>query len=159
MQDVLTLATNSIALFGAAYFLTALTAHLWHCWQHPPAKAAPIATVEEFDLAEIIDPYGLLADSTPIALLLPASESHPWELAVERMPEVEPIAAVRQPAAAVEPSADALDVGELLEAIDIEPPSDYALMTIRELKRIASDRKIPGYSKRTKAELIELLTV
>ncbi|MBD2093526.1 Rho termination factor N-terminal domain-containing protein [Microcoleus sp. FACHB-1515] len=89
-MQLIDICTNAIALFGAAYFLTALTAHLVHCWQHPPVKpmVADTLDVEEFNLLEIIDPCDLLlpvaADVEPI---------HPFEMSLQRMPEIEPIAA------------------------------------------------------------------
>jgi Rho termination factor, N-terminal domain len=38
-----------------------------------------------------------------------------------------------------------------------EPQPDYAAMTIRDLKRIASDRSIPNYGRMTKAQLLKTL--
>lgn len=102
--------------------------HLWDCWEHPPVKAAPIATAAE-------SPAPLLL---PPALELP----HPFEMSLERMPAIESIAAVHQSAAAVEPPAESLDVEGLLEAIDIPAPINYASLPSVELRRLCTDRGI-----------------
>lgn len=128
--------------------------HLYDCWQHPPVKAAPI--VAEFDLMEILDPAELLAEP-PALLLPPAAESHPFELSLDKMPTIETIAAVHQPAAMPEPPADTLDVETLMDSIDIPAPSEYGMLTIRELKALAKERQIAGYSRMAKADLIAAL--
>lgn len=116
------------------YVVILFCAHLYDCWQHPPSKtaAAPVA-VKEFDLMEIIDPAGVLADPKPIALLPPASE----------------------------PEFVAVKVDLLAAPIEVEPmiaADDLLGLTIRELKQIAKHRRISNYSRPNKLDLLDALS-
>lgn len=161
-MQLIDICTNAIALFGAVYFLLALAAHLHHCWVHPPIYAPSPAKLRQLTIQQQTPLY--VAARSPMLLLPPAVEPHPFEMSLEKMPALEPIPAVHQPVAEVEPPielppiAQSIDVEELLEAIDIEPPSDYAHMTIRQLKALAREQGVPLYSSKGKAELIAALS-
>jgi len=136
-MQLLDITTNAIALFGAAYFIAALAVHLHHCWEHPPVKA--------------------IAAESPVLLLPPAADVHPWQIAAEKQLAIELIAACQMPAVAVEPS---IDLPPVEDAPHIEPdaPIDLSSLTIRELKALARDRQLKKYCNFTKAELVAALS-
>ena len=88
------------------------------------------------------------------------------------MPSIESNTVYHLPAVAPEPqteeeitpvevdlsTTETLDVAALPDEIKILSPSIYARMTIYELKRIASDRKLPRYSSMNRAAVSAALT-
>ena len=58
------------------------------------------------------------------------------------------------PGASILPSSE-MKEGELVE--DVEEPQNLSELTVKEVRAIAKERGIEGYSSLTKAELIEVL--
>jgi hypothetical protein len=94
----------------------------------------------------------VISESTNLSISEPGTDLEsvldPWELPLETLPAPKQLL-LKAPTKTV--------LYLLPPARESQP--DYAVMTIRDLKRIARDRRIPNYGRMTKAQLVKTLTV
>lgn len=132
-MQLIDICTNAIALFGAVYFLSALTAHLHYHWQHP----------ETLELAKFDRRLEVVKSVETIEL--PPS--------VQQREIAESISAIEVALAEVAAEIEAVEA----TSVTVEEAIDLSRLTIRELKSVARDRQLKRYCNFTKAELIAAL--